>query len=145
MSSRPWMRPSSPHVPCSAMITTSTGPALFDIARPPTALTVISALLLGAGLIIWIWSVVLILVKAPRGELITTGPYALMKHPIYTSVALLVLPWLGCLLHSWLGALIGGVVYLGSRLFSPAEEAALSKTFGAAWDAYCAQVKWPWL
>src|SRR6185503_9299196 len=31
VSSRPWMRPSSPHVPCSARRTTSTGPALFDM------------------------------------------------------------------------------------------------------------------
>jgi Isoprenylcysteine carboxyl methyltransferase (ICMT) family. len=44
------------------------------------------------GVTIWIWSVVLILTKVPRGELITSGPYALVKHPIYTGVALLVLP-----------------------------------------------------
>ena len=68
-----------------------------------------------------------------------------MKHPIYTSVALLVLPWIGFLLDSWLGALLGIVLYAGSRRFAPEEEAILSKTFGAGWDEYCSTVKLPWL
>jgi protein-S-isoprenylcysteine O-methyltransferase Ste14 len=89
--------------------------------------------------------VVLILTKVPRGELITNGPYALVKHPLFTSVALLVLPWLGFLLNTWLGALIGIVLYIGSRISAPAEEASLSETFGAQWDAYCSAVKMPWL
>ena len=45
-----------------------------------------------------------------------------------STVALLVAPWLGFLLNTWLGALIGVVLYVGSRLFSPEEERVLSKT-----------------
>jgi protein-S-isoprenylcysteine O-methyltransferase Ste14 len=41
--------------------------------------------------------------------------------------------------------LIGVVLYVGSRIFSPAEEEILSKTFGAAWDEYRRKVKIPWL
>ena len=38
-----------------------------------------------------------------------------MKHPLYTIVALLVLPWIGFLLNTWLGALIGSpLAALGS-------------------------------
>jgi protein-S-isoprenylcysteine O-methyltransferase Ste14 len=77
--------------------------------------------------------------------LITTGPYAVVKHPLYTSVGLLVLPSLGLLLGTWLGALIGVAVYVGSRLFAPAEEAQLRQQFGAAWEAYTRSVKAPWL
>jgi protein-S-isoprenylcysteine O-methyltransferase Ste14 len=69
----------------------------------------------------------------------------LVKHPIYTSVALLVLPWIGFLLDSWLGALIGIVLYVGSRMFAPREEAAMAVAFGPAWDRYCATVRLPWL
>jgi protein-S-isoprenylcysteine O-methyltransferase Ste14 len=68
-----------------------------------------------------------------------------MKHPLYTSVALLVLPWIGFLLNTWLGALIGVVLYIGSRIFAPTEEAELSKTFGTSWDEYSSTVKIPWL
>jgi protein-S-isoprenylcysteine O-methyltransferase Ste14 len=60
----------------------------------------------------------------------------LVKHPLFTGVALWVLPWAGFLLNTWLGALIGIVIYIASRTFASAEEAALSKTFGASWDGY---------
>ena len=120
-------------------------PTLFDVGGPSDLLRAISIVVLIPGVTIWIWSVVLILEKVPRGELITSGPYALMKHPIYTSVALLVLPWIGFLLDTWMGALIGIVLYVASRTYAPAEEEALAATFGPAWEAYCATVKLPWL
>jgi protein-S-isoprenylcysteine O-methyltransferase Ste14 len=69
----------------------------------------------------------------------------LVKHPLYTSVALFVLPWIGFLLNTWLGALIGIVLYLGSRIFAPTEEAELSKAFGDSWDEYFNTVKIRWL
>ena len=120
-------------------------PALFSVGGPPTALKVLSIVVLILGVTIWLWSAILILTKVPRQELITSGPYALVKHPLYTAVGLLVLPWLGFLLNTWLGVVIGLVLYVGSRLFSSEEEAALSKTFGTTWDEYCHQVKVPWL
>jgi protein-S-isoprenylcysteine O-methyltransferase Ste14 len=120
-------------------------PSAFHVGGPPTALKVISIILLVPGVTIWIWSVVLILTKVPKKELIISGPYSLVKHPLYTGVALLVLPWVGFLVNTWLGALIGVIVYAGSRVFSPQEEAELSKTFGTAWDEYCNKVKIPWL
>ena len=120
-------------------------PSFFSVGGPPMVLKVISIILLVPGLTIWIWSVVLILIKVPKKELITHGPYSLAKHPIYTGVALLVLPWIGFLLNTWLGVLMGTVLYIGSRLFSPEEEEILSKTFGSAWDEYSQEVKIPGL
>lgn len=120
-------------------------PSLFDVGGPPPALRVVSIAVLAAGVAIWAWSIALIVTRVPRGELITEGPYALVKHPLYTAVALLALPWLGFLFNTWLGALVGVVLYVGSRVFAPAEEAALSKTFGAAWTEYAKAVKIPWL
>lgn len=120
-------------------------PSLFSVGGPSIVLKVISIIVLIPGITIWIWSVILILIKVPQRELITKGPYAWLKHPLYTGVALLVLPWLGFLLNTWLGVLIGIILYIGSRIFSPEEEELLSKTFGAAWDEYCHKVKIPWL
>ena len=120
-------------------------PSWFSVGGPPLVLTVISAVLLVPGVIIWMWSVVLILTRVPKNELIVDGPYSLVKHPLYTAVAFLVLPWVGFLLNSWLGVVIGIVLYAGSRMFAPEEERGLSKTFGAAWDEYCRKVKIPWL
>ncbi len=120
-------------------------PAAFEVGGPPPALAVVSAVNLAAGVTVWAWSVLAIVSKVPRKELITEGPYALIRHPLYAGVALLVLPWAGFLCDTWLGAAIGLVVYVGSRLFAPAEEAELSATFGADWDRYKKAVKWPWL
>lgn len=120
-------------------------PSAFQVGGPPTALKVISILFLIPGLIIWVWSAFLILTRVPQKQLITDGPYALVKHPLYTDVALLVLPWIGFLLNTWLGLLLGIVLYIGSRLFAPAEEALLSKTFGRTWEDYRRKVILPWL
>jgi len=120
-------------------------PTLFNVGGPSIVLKVISIIILIPGVISWIWTVILILIKIPRKELITNGPYSIIKHPLYAGVALLVLPWFGFLLNTWLGALIGIVVYIGCRLFAPEEEKILSKIFGAAWNEYSDKVKIPWL
>lgn len=120
-------------------------PSLFSVGGPPAGLQMLSIIVLIPGIIIWLWSVFLILTRVPRRELITGGPYALVKHPLYTAVALLVLPWVGFLLDTWLGAVVGAVLYIATRLFAPDEEKALAKVFGAAWDDYCTKVKIPWL
>jgi protein-S-isoprenylcysteine O-methyltransferase Ste14 len=120
-------------------------PSLFTVGGPPTWLGMLSVLVLLVGVVNWAWCVYLLLIKVPRRELITNGPYAVVKHPLYTGAALLVLPWLGFLLNTWLGAAIGIVLYVASRMFAPAEEVELAQTFGPLWDAYAAEVKLPWL
>ena len=120
-------------------------PAAFIVGGPPEALRLLSAVILVPGLIVWAWSVALIVTRVPKHQLITSGPYSIVKHPLYTGVALLVVPWIGFLLDTWLGLVIGLVIYIGSRLYSPEEEAALAHQFGSAWDDYCATVRIPWL
>jgi protein-S-isoprenylcysteine O-methyltransferase Ste14 len=120
-------------------------PAAFRVGGPPPVLWLVSILLLVPGLIIWIWSVVLIVTRVPRGELITSGPYALVKHPLYTGVALCVLPWVGFLVDTWVGAAMGLVIYIGSRRYVPEEDEALHRKFGMAWETYSKGVLIPWL
>ena len=120
-------------------------PSFFSVDGPPMFFAVISLLMLLAGVTIWIWSVILIVTNVPQNKLITKGPYSLVKHPLYTGVAFLVLPWMGFLLNTWLGVVMGIILYIGSRRFSPEEEAILSKTFGPTWDDYRKKVKIPWL
>lgn len=120
-------------------------PSVFSVGGPSSVLAIISIIVLIPGVAIWISSVYFILTKIPKKQLITTGPYALMKHPLYVGVALLVLPWFGFLINTWLGALIGIVIYIGHRLYSPEEEQMLSKIFGTAWDDYCKKVLLPWI
>jgi protein-S-isoprenylcysteine O-methyltransferase Ste14 len=120
-------------------------PTFFDVGGPSHTLTVVSVALVTFGAAIWAWSVVLILTKVPGRMLITSGPYAVVKHPLYTGVALLVLPWAGFLFNTWIGVLLGIAMYVGSRIYAPREERILSKAFGTSWDEYCERVKIPWL
>lgn len=120
-------------------------PELFGVGGPSDVLRTISIVILVPGIINWIWSVYLILTKIPRKELITTGPYALVKHPLYNGVALLVLPWISFLFNSWLGVVIGSVVFIGSRLYAPEEEKMLAQIFPDKWVEYEKKVLIPWL
>jgi protein-S-isoprenylcysteine O-methyltransferase Ste14 len=120
-------------------------PELFAVGGPPPWLAMLSVIVLLVGAVIWLWSVYLILTRVPKGELITSGPYALMKHPLYTAVALLVLPWAGFLLNTWLGVVLGIVLYIGDRIYAPAEETALEERFGPRWEAYARGVLMPWI
>jgi len=118
-------------------------PGVFDVDGPAEWLGILSIGVLAFGVIVWAWSVVLILARVPRGELITTGPFAVVRHPLYTSVALLVLPWLGFLLNSWLGAALGIALYVAARRYEIDEEAELADTFDGAWEDYRAGVLFP--
>lgn len=110
----------------------------FDGSAPLVlALTVVALVI---GVVGWAWSAVLILTRVPKGELITTGPFAVVRHPLYTSVGLLVVPAAGILLGTWLGVVIGVALYVGARVFAPAEERELRARFGDRWEAYERQV-----
>jgi protein-S-isoprenylcysteine O-methyltransferase Ste14 len=120
-------------------------PSFFEVGGPPSWLRTVSIVVMIVGLVVWLWAVALVLRKVPRGELITSGPFAVMKHPIYVGFSLLVLPWLGFVLNSWLGAALGIVIYAATQLYAHREEDVLALAFGPAWDDYCSRVKMPWL
>jgi protein-S-isoprenylcysteine O-methyltransferase Ste14 len=118
-------------------------PSAFGVGGPPGWLHACSWIVLIVGLVVWAWSAGLILIKVPRGELITSGPFRLVRHPLYTGVSLLVLPWLGFLLDTWLGAFLGVVMYLATRMYGPIEEEALASRFGETWERYRGSVLFP--
>jgi protein-S-isoprenylcysteine O-methyltransferase Ste14 len=105
----------------------------------------IGVALLALGVPLWFVSAIQILVFVPRGRLITTGPFAIVRHPLYTSVALLVIPGCGLLFDSWLGFAVGSVLYLSARLFAPREEKDLAARFPQDYREYRRRVLLPWL
>jgi protein-S-isoprenylcysteine O-methyltransferase Ste14 len=120
-------------------------PSVFQVGGPSGPFMILAVGLLAVGVAVWLWSAVMILTQASQGKLMTSGPYAWVLHPLYTGVALLVLPGVGFVCNSWLGVPLGIALYVGSRLFSPEEEKKLSGAFGPAWAEYRRRVRIPWL
>lgn len=121
-----------------------TWPAVFRMGAGLGGL-VAGIVLLVVGVPLWLTSAVQIIVWVPRKTLITTGPFRLVLHPLYTFVALLVFPGAGLVLDTWLGFVLGAVLYVASRIFSPREERLLEKYFPTEYPAYRKKVLLPWL
>jgi protein-S-isoprenylcysteine O-methyltransferase Ste14 len=106
---------------------------------------IVGIVLLAVGVPVWLFSVMQILRYVPRGRLITTGPFALVLHPLYTSVAMLVIPGCGFVLDTWLGPALGLILYGASRIFAGSEETLLSVRFPEEYSRYRQRVQLPWL
>jgi protein-S-isoprenylcysteine O-methyltransferase Ste14 len=103
------------------------------------------SILLAVGGPLWLWAAAQVLLYVPQGRLITTGPFGIVLHPIYSFVALLVIPGIGLVLDTWGGFAIGAALYVSSRIFAPREERQLAKEFPDDYPAYRSRVLLPWL
>jgi protein-S-isoprenylcysteine O-methyltransferase Ste14 len=75
-----------------------------------------------------------------EGELVTRGPYAIVRNPIYAAVILFT--WTGVAVHlSVQTALLGLVVAAGMLVRVFAEEKMLRARYGAEYAAYEKRVK----
>ena len=73
-------------------------------------------------------------------ELIRHGPYGLLRHPIYTSMFLMLLAT-GIAVSSWLGVTAGVALFIvGTTIRVHFEEKLLRQRFGAAFEEYAAVV-----
>lgn len=69
-------------------------------------------------------------------ELIRTGPYAVVRHPVYASLFLMMLAT-GLLFARWPMLLLGIVLYIaGTEIRIHAEEGLLRARFGEQFEAY---------
>lgn len=75
----------------------------------------------------------------PGHRLVTDGPYAIVRHPLYLGVMLLAVGTV--LAHPSLATLcvVGGLA-VGMARKIPAEERALDAAYGNAWTRYAAEV-----
>lgn len=105
----------------------------------------ISALIAILGTILWIWATVLIVKKVPKKELVTNGPYRILKHPIYTGVSLFVAPFIGFIFNTWMCLVVGIIAYIFSRIFRGEEEDYLDSSFHHLWQDYKKKVWIKWL
>src|SRR6476646_11459021 len=73
---------------------------------------------------------------SPQQELVTSGPYAFVRHPLYAAF-LLMLASTGLLSSNWFIGVVGVLLIASITVVRiPAEEALLSQRFGASYRKY---------
>ena len=105
-------------------------------------------ILAGAGIVLLIFGVpmwaiaVWTIVRAfKRGELVTSGVYGLVRHPIYSAWIVFIFPGIALLCRSWPMLLASLVAYIVFKLLIKREERYLEEKFGQAYLDYRERVK----
>lgn len=125
-------------------------PALMERFVPAAqwqAWWTVGAVLTVAGLLFAVWARVylgrnwsgVVTVKADH-ELITGGPYGLVRHPIYTGLAL-AFAGTGLGIGEWRAVLAFALVLIAIMHRIIVEERFMREQFGAAYDEYARRVK----
>lgn len=97
---------------------------------------VIGIVWLGLGMIFWISSAISFLKHFKAGKLITRGPFALCRNPIYSSIIVFIIPSLALIFHSGLILSISLVLYIGFKISIHGESHVLRRTFGEEYEKY---------
>ncbi len=96
--------------------------------------------LLVPGLVLWGTAVVQLLMGFPRGELVTTGAYGVVRNPIYSSATFFLLPAVALMTLSWVYLVPSIFLYAGVLIFIGTEEKQLTNVFGKEYEDYVARV-----
>ncbi len=99
-------------------------------------LTAIGLVLLVPGLLIWVWSMITFLPAYFGDRLATSGPYAVMLNPIYSSWIVLVIPGIALLTGWWLLLLTSVVMYVAMMMSVHTEDDFLRQKFGKKYEEY---------
>jgi len=118
----------------SVLLVLAAALCIFAGDSPPRAVRIAGAVLAVAGVAVAAWAVVALgssLTPFPRpkpeGELVTTGPFAFVRHPLYTGALLLVAGV--SLAYSWWALLATGALAVLWALKASVEERHLARAF----------------
>ena len=91
--------------------------------------------LLSVGVVLWLLCYSQVSRAYRKGELLTTGCYSRVRHPIYSIWGLLILPGFSLIIGGSMLAL-PFVYWLAVVRFIGEEERALAERFGDEWKSY---------
>jgi protein-S-isoprenylcysteine O-methyltransferase Ste14 len=107
-------------------------------------------LLLLPGLVLWGSAVTQLLMGFSHGKLVTSGAYAVVRNPIYSSVTFFILPAVALITLTWVYLIVSIFLYVGVMIFIGTEEQQLTDAFGGPYEEYMTSVdrlvpfKRPW-
>ncbi|MCD6303333.1 MAG: isoprenylcysteine carboxylmethyltransferase family protein [Planctomycetes bacterium] len=94
------------------------------------------AVLIAAGCCTYAAAMVTLRRAWRRGTLATSGLYGLVRHPLYASALLLVIPGVVLAVRSWLLVPMPAVAYAAFRWAVRTEEQELHRRYGEAYERY---------
>ena len=106
----------------------------------PSYFSLIGFVLLFFGVILWGTAVVQLLICFPKGKLVVSGAYSLVRNPIYSSATFFLIPAVSLILSTWVYFIVSVFLYIGVVLFIKNEERMLLKTFGKEYETYMKRV-----
>jgi len=92
--------------------------------------------LLGVGVPVYLALAVYFSRRSRRGDLVRTGPYARVRHPLYALWVFILTPGAVLLVGSWLLLSVPVVMYVAARALVPREEAELEERYGESFREY---------
>jgi protein-S-isoprenylcysteine O-methyltransferase Ste14 len=120
-----------------AVIATHFWPDVFLMRSIPfSILTSTGIVLLIFGVPMWVIAVLTIVRAFRRGELVTSGVYGLVRHPVYSAWIVFIFPGIALLCRSWPMLLASLVAYIVFKLLIKREERYLEEKFGQAYFDY---------
>jgi protein-S-isoprenylcysteine O-methyltransferase Ste14 len=93
-------------------------------------------ILLLAGLIFYVSTVIVFFKEFNKGKLITSGTYSLCRNPIYATFIVFIIPALALLFQSGLIVTIDAVLYLNFKVLIHLEYNVLKEQFGTDYEKY---------
>jgi protein-S-isoprenylcysteine O-methyltransferase Ste14 len=112
-------------------------PEFFDLKYVNfTYVKVLGFIWLALGVSYWMYSAIFFLKYFKPGNLITKGPFALCRNPIYSSIIVFIIPSLGLIFHSGLIFSIALVLYIGFKISIHGESNVLRRIFGDEYEIY---------
>ena len=116
-------------------------PEVCRVYRVPRSVAVTIAMALFViGIVLWLAGVVSVMKAYNRDQLVTSGVYRLVRHPIYSAWIVLILPGVAFLARSWPLLLVPLVAYAAFKLLIHREDDNLRERYGQAYVDYRAQV-----
>ncbi|MGZ6316123.1 MAG: methyltransferase family protein [Anaerolineales bacterium] len=109
-------------------------PASISFIRP------VGYLLLLLGVMLWGTAIIQLLTGFPKGKLVTTGAYGVVRNPIYSSGTFFILPGVALMTLTWVYFVPSIFLYVGVMIFIGTEEKQLTKAFGKEYENYLARV-----
>lgn len=112
-------------------------PGLFALRGIPMwLLASLAGVLVSAGVLVYIIALRTFNQAYRQGELVTQGPFAVVRHPIYAAWILLICPGAVLLFRSWLMLFVPLVAYISFKASIHREDQYLEERFGQAYQDY---------